>query len=528
MKPDEKNIAKALKSYLPSEGQVEVAGDRVLQRLRSEAVSPEAIRHQESGSIRSAERFWKLAWVAMAVVLAVGVVVVIRSLVAKKNVQAFVETAEGGLQRVTGNKYEDVPTGDSIAFGEVIRSNRGLGSVLVLKDGSRIEMRPKSELVLETADDGVRIRLNSGGVIVTAAKQGSGHLYVQTPDVAVSVVGTVFLVNSEEAGSRVAVIQGEVHVQQGATSKSLLPGEQVATNPLMESHPVVEEVAWSRHAEEHVALLQQNTASTRRTPENAAAPSTHEFEVASIKPAAGGRPTRIRCRGIDGELDVVPAGSAVPAVSQGRCVADAVPLLSLVATAFDIPLERVFGLESHQTEGYQINAKVDDAVNPTRDELRQMLQTMLMNRFKLKFHREIREAPGYVLSVGKSGIKFKETAGDEENVPAGPPSAAALRGIPLKGKFRMKRLTNSLSTFVGRSPVIDKTDLQGVYDVSLVLTPLPSPDTGGSGGRGGSARMEFDPPLAKAIEEQLGLRLESAKVPVEYFVIDQIEKPTND
>src|SRR5205814_7326764 len=106
-----------------------------------------------------------------------------------------------------------------------------------------------SALALEKSGDGVRIRLDRGSVFITAAKQRTGHLYVQPKDVMVSVVGTVFLVNAEEAGSRVAVIEGEVQVQQGPKTSRLLRGEQVATNPLMTPHPVVEQLAWSRSAE---------------------------------------------------------------------------------------------------------------------------------------------------------------------------------------------------------------------------------------------------------------------------------------
>jgi ferric-dicitrate binding protein FerR (iron transport regulator) len=89
-------------------------------------------------------------------------------------------------------------------------------------------------------------------------------------------VGTVFFVNAEEEGSHVAVIEGEVRVQLGAESKKLLRGEQLSTNPQMESLPVREEISWSRNAETHVALLQQY-ASTQTTPRRL------EFEVVSIK-----------------------------------------------------------------------------------------------------------------------------------------------------------------------------------------------------------------------------------------------------
>src|SRR6185503_17681160 len=140
-----------------------------------------------------------------------------------------------------------------------IRSNGGGGAVLELADTSRIEMRSHSELSLEQATDGVRIRLTSGGIIVNAATQRTGHLYVQTKDMTVSVVGTVFVVNADEAGSRVAVIEGEVRVQQGATETKLRPGEQVASSPKVETFSVASELAWSRRAESWLALLQKQS-----------------------------------------------------------------------------------------------------------------------------------------------------------------------------------------------------------------------------------------------------------------------------
>src|SRR5216110_3243744 len=116
-------------------------------------------------------------------------------------------------------------------------------------------MRTHSRLSLERADDRSRIRLSDGDVSVSAARL-HGHLYVQTKDLTVSVVGTVFLVKAEETGSRVAVIEGEVRIQQGTKEKKLFPGEQVSTSPQMEPRTVQQELSWSRSAPEHVALLE--------------------------------------------------------------------------------------------------------------------------------------------------------------------------------------------------------------------------------------------------------------------------------
>src|SRR4030095_4575732 len=94
--------------------------------------------------------------------------------------------------------------GKRIEIGDVVRSSDTIDGAIVLAGGFRVEMRKESELSVEQAADGIRIRLDHGGLIVKAAKQQMGrHLYVQTRDVTVSVIGTVFFVNAGEEGSRV-------------------------------------------------------------------------------------------------------------------------------------------------------------------------------------------------------------------------------------------------------------------------------------------------------------------------------------
>src|SRR5262249_52117456 len=105
------------------------------------------------------------------------------------------------------------------------------------------------------ARDGVKIKLARGNVIVAAAKQ-HGHLYVETGDCNVSVVGTLFSVSSGIKGSRVAVIEGEVEVEQESGQQSLLPGQQTFTNRAMGPVPIDQEIAWSRNAEALIKELQ--------------------------------------------------------------------------------------------------------------------------------------------------------------------------------------------------------------------------------------------------------------------------------
>ena len=112
------------------------------------------------------------------------------------------------MWRPVDNSLFRVADGKVHRKGGTVRSNGDGGAVLALTDGSRVEMRSESELSLERANDGLRIRLIRGGIIVDAAPQRTGHLYVHTKEVTVSVVGTVFLVNADEHGSHVAVIEG--------------------------------------------------------------------------------------------------------------------------------------------------------------------------------------------------------------------------------------------------------------------------------------------------------------------------------
>jgi hypothetical protein len=144
--------------------------------------------------------------------------------------------------------------------GETVRPGKNLRAeertVLTLTDGSGVEMRAQSELSLERTDDGIRFHLDKGAVIVKAAKQLEGrHLYVQTRDMTVSVAGTVFLVNAETEGSRVAVLEGRVVVRLGTTETNLRLGEEVLTNTQAQFLPVKQEIEWSRDVQAYDALL---------------------------------------------------------------------------------------------------------------------------------------------------------------------------------------------------------------------------------------------------------------------------------
>jgi uncharacterized protein (TIGR03435 family) len=461
----------------------------------------------------------RLVWAAAAI--AVGAIAL--SIFLGRNPSAAVLTSiEGSLERVEGLASVRVRPNERMRFDELVRSLANSSAVLTLNDGSQLELRPNSALALEKAEDGVRIRLDSGGVLVDAAKQHSGHLYVKTKDLSVSVVGTVFLVNAEEAGSRVAVIQGEVQVTQGQARKVLRPGDQVSSNPLMPTHSVVEQIAWSRRTAAHAEQLRQTTTPNR------------QFEVASLRlgdSSPGVFRSRIRCRGIDGEL--LPSRKDAPAVPLGRCVGTNVPEGLLIAAAFDMDMRRIAGLSGPATQlVYQVDAKSADVTKSTKEDLREMLRQLLIDRLNLKFHRETSEADGFVLAVSSRGLKIKETSNEEEPVQLrniAPPGT--LQRVPMlaKGNFSLRRLADALVLPLAGT-VVDRTGLSGVFDIVLTLYATPNPQASDNGGGRGGAQsgppFEFDPPIATALEEQLGLHLERARVPVESLVIDHIEKAT--
>jgi hypothetical protein len=101
------------------------------------------------------------------------------------------------------------------------------------------------------------IALDNGAVIVQAAKRTSGHLYVKTPDCRVAVTGTVFSVDSGIKGSRVAVLQGTVHVTHGGVDSLLHAGDQVSTSDNLSPAPLEQQVAWSHDREKYLPLLAQ-------------------------------------------------------------------------------------------------------------------------------------------------------------------------------------------------------------------------------------------------------------------------------
>jgi hypothetical protein len=199
---------------------------------------------------------WKWA-IAAALVAAAGLSVYIGAdrFFVPSGAGATVASLDGTLYRVAAGRNTPLARGAAIADLENVRTARGSAAVVRLRDGSLIEMRERTEVALSERRAGVTIRLAAGDIIVQAAKQRPRHLYVDTTDCLVSVTGTVFAVDRGVKGSRVSVVEGEVHVTQGQDTQVLHPGDQVSTSASLTAVPVEQDIAWSRNAGQYVALL---------------------------------------------------------------------------------------------------------------------------------------------------------------------------------------------------------------------------------------------------------------------------------
>jgi uncharacterized protein (TIGR03435 family) len=260
------------------------------------------------------------------------------------------------------------------------------------------------------------------------------------------------------------------------------------------------------------------------------------FEVATVKPSASG-------------------DNRVAILSQpgGRMVTTNVTFKMLMAFAYRVRDFQISGGPNWiTTDRWNIEARAEEGGIPpstgppdpnVTPPLLLMMQSLIEERFQLKMHRETRELPVYELVVAKGGSKMKLS---EDQSPIRPPERGApppplpQRGGPMpRGAMRMGRgdleanglpLANfiqALSQQLGR-PVIDKTELKGLYDIKLQWTPeLGQGPVAPGGPEPPPPPAEFSgPSIFTAVQEQLGLRLESTKGPVEVLIIDSVQKPT--
>ena len=171
---------------------------------------------------------------------------------------AIVQSLDGTLYAVTADGIRPLLKGQDLPSDVELRTAKDSDAVLQLADGSQVEMRERSSLSATRNALDLTIRLERGSVIVQAAHRSKGHLYVDTGDCRIAVTGTLFGVTAGVKGSRISVVQGEVHVTQDNQEKILHGGDQTVTSATVEPEPVSDEIAWSHNRD---SLLKQLRAS---------------------------------------------------------------------------------------------------------------------------------------------------------------------------------------------------------------------------------------------------------------------------
>lgn len=212
--------------------------------------------------VRQHAPVWKWA-IAATLIIGVGLAAFTIYRRIQIEARATIQAANGAVFKVTETESQALNVGQAIRSGERIRTAKDASAVVKLEDGSLVEMRERSEFSLSQNADGTTIHLGRGNVIVEAAKQRNGHLYVATNDALVSVTGTIFSVNNGTKGSRVSVIEGEVHVNHAGDEKVLHPGDQTTTSASLERIPVRDEIGWSRNADRYAKLMMELTSLRR-------------------------------------------------------------------------------------------------------------------------------------------------------------------------------------------------------------------------------------------------------------------------
>lgn len=221
---------------------------------------------------------------------------------------------------------------------------------------------------------------------------------------------------------------------------------------------------------------------------------TAAFDAVSIKPnASAGGPSSLR-------------------VTAGRAAMQNVTMKKVMLNAYGIPDDREYMIDGPDfltAEHFDIDATFPADTSPAK--VREMMQTMLAERFKLALHKEMRQLPMYSLVVAKGGPKMH--AGSEgQGRTSGRPGHFEATGIT------MQKLADLIARQAGR-PVTDATGLQGVFDFTLEWDPQADLRVGTADAAVGQGASIFT-----ALQEQLGLRLESGKGPVEVLVVDRMEK----
>lgn len=258
-----------------------------------------------------------------------------------------------------------------------------------------------------------------------------------------------------------------------------------------------------------------------------------EFEVASIKPSPHPTPgagMTVGCRGGPGTTDPVLYTCGNLSFS------------NLVTMAYNVAYYQLSGPDWTNSIRFDLRASVPPGT--TKEQLPLMIQTLLAERFKLAVHRESREMQRYELTVARSGAKFKDGAAPPPPNPDTPPPAPGpltrdKDGYPVIGprggmaimndkariyypEMTMAALATQLSGQFA-APVADVTGLTGKYEINIYWI-ASAPGVGAAT----ADAAPSGPDLKQALQDQLGLRVESKKGPVEFVIVDHAEKTPSD
>lgn len=238
-------------------------------------------------------------------------------------------------------------------------------------------------------------------------------------------------------------------------------------------------------------------------------PRFDAFEVATVKPADSGP----------------KSGRFIKMEGNNRFIEKDYTLKLLIAAAYDLNPRTISGGPPWLTsDHYDIVAVTPGETRPDHDEQMSMLRSLLAERFKLTFHREQKVFSIYALEVARAGPKLKATASPAGDPVIVGPGVVYPQRVVLPGRnASMGSLVSLLQRAILDRPVVDKTGLAGSYDFDLEWAP---DETQFGGDLPPASASAPSPPLFEAIQQQLGLKLEATRGPVDALVVDTAERPS--
>lgn len=265
---------------------------------------------------------------------------------------------------------------------------------------------------------------------------------------------------------------------------------------------------------------------------------TLTFEVASVKASPPRPPNgaiRVGCTGGPGSKD------------PGRWTCRNMTVSNLISNAYNLKRYQMTA-DNFEADRYEITATM--GAGTTREQFREMLKNLLKERFKLAVHFEKKEVPGYELVVAKGGVKMKDAQApkdnpddrkaprqdgplqrDKEGFPILAPGEDAMAIMGGKARWvspqcTMDRIANMMVNQLN-APVADATGLTGKYEVNMFWEAAGFSDglmRAAPGGAEPAASELAGPTIFTALQDQLGLKLQSKKASIEALVIDHLEK----